>query len=411
MPLPRWIPKALAVIAIACSASPARANIAAPLPNPSRVGGPRFATKTPLVVREERLSFQCDEADDGPFCAFEARYRIENPSTEPAGGRAAFYGVLADRIEIRVDGRRAEVPLSDADVKALDAEVAAAESPDNNSSKWQNTDMPIRQGFDITVPASGRSEIVVTGIMKPGRTSYSKGYVFSAAEGRHLLLYAGDTAARIFELDYLISPIKTWADVHRLIITIRHPKAWSLSPALYGSPNRSQTEWQEREDGDWIIKSVDTQGRIDPKDVGNTLHLFVSLPGFPVEHGGPFVGIGAVVGSNDASGFRMRFGYEMAAPSWLVQSVTADTDFTRRLVLSPNVEAALPHVAMLPILPSLGVGVGVPVQIMPKATVGARVFGTVQLWAVGFVTVVDIFPGLSSEEGRYQVSLMGRASL
>jgi hypothetical protein len=101
----------------------------------------------------------------------------------------------------------------------------------------------------------------------------------------------------------------------------------------------------------------------------------------------------------------------MAAPEWLVESITADTDFKRRLVLSPNIEAALPHITMIPFLPSLGVGVGLPIQIVPTATVGARVFGTVQLWAVGFVTAVDIFPGLSSEEGRYQVSLMARASL
>jgi hypothetical protein len=152
MPFPRAILKALALIGLSLSAATARANAAAPIPSPSRVGGPRLAWKTPLVVREERLSFLCDEVDEGPVCSFEARYRIENPSSEPAGGRAAFYGLRAENIVVLVDGRRSD-------------------------------------------------------------------------------LHAGDTELRIFELDYLVSPIKTWADVHRLIVTIRYPKSWSMGAA------------------------------------------------------------------------------------------------------------------------------------------------------------------------------------
>jgi hypothetical protein len=107
----------------------------------------------------------------------------------------------------------------------------------------------------------------------------------------------------------------------------------------------------------------------------------------------------------------MRLGYEIASPSWAIHSITADTDFERRLVIAPNIEAALPHFTLIPILPSLGVGAGVPVQIVPTATVGARLFGTFQLWFIGVVTSIDIFPGLSPEEGQYQVFVMGRASL
>lgn len=411
MPFPRAISTSLALITLLLSAAPARANVAAPIPNPSRVGGPRFAQATPLVVQEERLSFQCEEIDDAPVCDFEARYRVQNPSSEPSGGRAAFYGLNADNIVVLVDGRRSEITLSPEDEKALDESVAAAEGSAPSRSIWQGEDMPSRHGFELSVPPAGRAEIVVTGRMLPGRTSYSRGYTYTPAESRHLLLYAGDPRSRIFELDYLVSPIKTWADVHRLIVTIRYPKSWSMGTAIYGEPNRSQVGWQERAEGDFIIKSTDTLGKVDPKAIGNKLELFVALPGFPVEHGGPFVGIGGAVTGGEAEGFRMRFGYEMAAPSWIVQSITADTDFDRRLVIAPNVEAALPQISMLPILPSLSLGVGVPVQIVPAATVGARVFSSLQFWAIGFVTAIDIFPGLSPEEGRYQVSLMGRASL
>jgi hypothetical protein len=413
MPSLRWnLAIAFAIAAAAAPARQASANVAAPIQDPGRLTAPRYAMKSPLIVRDERLSFQCEEEDGRPVCAFEARYRVENPTAEPSGGRAAFYGLYAENVAIKVDGRAASAKLSPEEVAALDNDVMAAEGPSPSGSAWKTGGAPLaREGFDMSLPAGGRAEIVVTGRMRPGQTRYSRGYVYNPAEGRHLLLHAGDTEPRVFELDYLLSPIKTWAEVHRMEVSIRYPTSWSMNPSFYGQPNRSQAQWQERTEGDTIVKTTVTDGKATPEALGNVLELFITLPGASVEHGGPFVGVGGVVGDNDASGFRMRFGYEIASPYWLVESLTVDTDFTKRLVIAPNVEAALPHIVLIPILPSLSVGAGVPIQILPKVTVGARLLGTFQIWALGFAAAVDIFPALSPEEGRYQGSLMGRVSL
>src|SRR5690348_2534297 len=81
--------------------SRAAANVAAPIPDPGRMG-PELAATTPLVVRGERLSFECEEARGAPVCSFEARYQIENPTAEASGGRAAFYGLHTEDLVVKV---------------------------------------------------------------------------------------------------------------------------------------------------------------------------------------------------------------------------------------------------------------------------------------------------------------------
>ena len=106
----------------------------------------------------------------------------------------------------------------------------------------------------------------------------------------------------------------------------------------------------------------------------------------------------------------MRFGYEVAAPEWLLYSVSADTDFGDLLKVAPTIEVASSQVL---ILPSFGIGVGAPVLILPEVQVGARVQGTMQFGPVGFVTSLDAFPGLSGdrEVDRWQLTLLGQIAL
>lgn len=402
-----------AVISLALVGSSARtalANMAAPVRDPGRLTSPRMDAKTPLVVEEERLSFQCQEVSRVPSCSFEARYRVFNPSAEPSGGHAAFYGLHADGVEVKVDGRHANVNLTADEVKALDEDVAAASGSSQQSTFWNRMSMATdRQGFALTVQPGARVEVVATGSMVPGQTIYGHGYSYNPAEGRHYFLHRGDPERRIHEFEYLVSPIRTWAAVHRMVVTVRYPSSWTMYGSFYGTPQRSEATWVERNDGDFMTSTATTDGKVSPDAMGNVLELRFSLPGDRFEHGGPFVGLGGALGSMDKGEFRMRFGYEMAAPWWLVESLTVDTDFNQRLVLAANAEAALPH--LLFVLPSLSVGAGLPVQVLPTPTVGMRFLAGVQFPFLGFSTSVDIFPGLSPQEGRYQVALLGRLSL
>jgi hypothetical protein len=51
-------------------------------------------------------------------------------------------------------------------------------------------------------------------------------------------------------------------------------------------------------------------------------------------------------------------------------------------------------------IPSLGLGVGVPVRVLPEASTGIRLQLTVQWPLVGFVTSFDIYPGLDTSDPR-----------
>ncbi|SEU38857.1 hypothetical protein SAMN05443639_12914 [Stigmatella erecta] len=75
------------------------------------------------------------------------------------------------------------------------------------------------------------------------------------------------------------------------------------------------------------------------------------------------LGGGARLG--EASRFMARLGYQLAAPESFLHSLSVETDFREQLVLTPLTQYATPQ---LFILPSLGFGVGVPVQVLPEAS-------------------------------------------
>ena len=191
-------------------------------------------------------------------------------------------------------------------------------------------------------------------------------------------------------------------------VTVRYPAAWEVTGSLYRVEGAPRETWQSRRERDDKVDRMVLVGKPEPKSNGGALTLHISTPGRVVQHGGPFVGIGGVPGSGDAAGFRMRFGYEMAAPWWMIESISADVDFRGRVVVTPAVEAVS---GQLFFLPSMAIGLGVPVQILPTPTVGGRILATVQYPILGFVTAVDVFPAPAPRVIDVQVSLMARLSL
>jgi hypothetical protein len=402
----RQIGSLVALVAlVTLTAAGARANMAAPITSPGKVSGPILGPSTPLIVEREKLSIRCGDGGDGIECAFEARYTIANPDAEARGGTAAFYGLHTTGVVVRVNGRDAAAPLSAEQVKELDAEVRAAEGGEDTFEDFKG--MVETTGFSVQVPANGRVEVMATGKILPLRTIYGS-YESDALPTRHLVLHAGDPASPMYSVHYLVSPIHTWAAVHQMDVEVRYPSSYEVYPSLRAGHVTQGGAWNKREERGETILSMKLDGaRAGAMKVG-AISLDIATPGDKIQHGGPLIGIGGVVGSGPAAGFRMRAGYEIAAPTWLVESISADFDFRNRLIVTPAVEAATPGLFFIP---SLGIGAGVPVQILPTPTVGARLLGTIQFPLLGFVASFDVFPGLRPEEGRYQVALMGRVSL
>lgn len=85
--------------------------------------------------------------------------------------------------------------------------------------------------------------------------------------------------------------------------------------------------------------------------------------------------------------------------------LAADTNFSGLWVVAPTIEAASDFVL---ILPSCGLGLGLPVRIAPHTAVGMRGQLSMMFASVGLSFGMDVFPRDSSP---LQLTLLGQISL
>jgi hypothetical protein len=86
-----------------------------------------------------------------------------------------------------------------------------------------------------------------------------------------------------------------------------------------------------------------------------------------------------------------RLGYQLAAPESFLHSLSVETDFREQLVLTPLTQYATPQIL---IIPSLGLGVGVPVQVLAEARPGLRLLVDLHFGPVGTALSWDHYPRL-----------------
>lgn len=395
----------LLVLLSALASSPARANIAQARPYPALLDGPRLDGPSALRVVSEELELACEEERGEPVCRFTARYRFVNPSTTRQVALCAFYGVRASELELVQDGRAVGRPLTPEQVRRLDAAAAT----------HRGVGEVTRAGMELSVEAGRTAEVTVRGRLAPGRY-FSPSYALPVPRSRHLLLGGKPERSNTFHLDYLIAPIRSWGPAPAIAVTVRRPARWELTlacprrgPEAASQPRRSAPPIAascpavRRElDGATVIERLTLAG-----EEVDELGLVIQLPPRILYNGGVLAGIGGNL--DDSGGLRARFGYEIAAPEWLLLSLSVDTNFKDDLVLTPTIEAATPSVL---ILPSLGLGVGMPVRLVEERRVGVRVQLTVHWPILGWVTCFDIFPGQGfSEPRRFQVSMLAQIGL
>jgi hypothetical protein len=212
-------------------------------------------------------------------------------------------------------------------------------------------------------------------------------------ETRHLWLGTVALNDSNDEFAYALSPIRGWAGSPTIEVSVRCTSASLWRPG--------QTDWTLSTEGGGLV----ARRIIAAADAG-TLKFGVVTTGTTVLHGGPMVGAGGRVGSGGT--FRARFGYEGAVPWWLIWSASLETDFKGTTTIVPLGEVATPDIIF--IIPSIGLGAGVPVQLRSGAGthVGARMQLTLSFPVLSMVLPVDVFPGASSDV--WQVGLFGQAS-
>lgn len=377
----------VAVLVVLGISDPAWANAAAPLRAPGSEGGAFIAGPTTLVVEREELGFRCAEGE----CEFEAVYHVLNPGDVHEEVLGAFYGIETDHLATTANGVDARHPLTPEQLRAIDSAVAGFDPAVARDATIA------REGFVLGVGSHSRATLVFSGRIRP--VSGTRGDVvgdmgIAPLETRHPWLGTQARSDRTSRYAYALSPIRDWAGSPDIDVTVRSPDArfWESG----------QEGWTEsHDDGGFVARR-----RIAARDASTLTFTIVDARGTTVLHGGPFVAIG---GRIDAAGVRARFGYEAAVPWWVVWSTGVETNFKGTTTIIALGEAASPDLVV--IIPSLGLGVGIPIQLRSGAgvRVGIRMQLTVSFPVFSLVVPVDAFPGAASSD-TWQVGLFGQAS-
>jgi hypothetical protein len=177
--------------------------------------------------------------------------------------------------------------------------------------------------------------------------------------------------------------------------TITYPSGWD-------PPVDSIAGWEVRREG---ARTVLTRAMStgEARDVELTSHVPPARGG--LRFGGPLLAIGGTVQGN--RGPRGRVGLELAGPGWVLYSLSADTDFKRRFIVTPLAEAASPAILFLP---SCGIGVGAPVQVAPEPRPGVRIQGDMHFYPVGLVLSGDVYPRAGSSPVTADFSVLAQGS-
>lgn len=371
-------------------------------PSLAQWSGPVLDPDSPLRVESESIVLSCRSIAGGAACDFQARSVLVNPGADPSSGTVMFYAGRASSVAFTIGDRK--VAPTAGDTARFDDVVAHLTDMDATLA---------RHAVAVDVEAGARVEIGVTGTLGLGPSiSYDLPLVIPAVQARHPLLQRDDTSDRSHVLHYLASPAARWTPAHRLVVRLTRPPSWSSDGSLWflGKERSVVEDRSKATEAEGAVEQVYMhEGPARAGARGILVAAQLTIPHALPLIGGPFVAIGGTLGQGiDLEGFRGRIGWEIAAPRWLFESVSVETDFRRRVVVTPALEAMSPQLFFLP---AIGVGAGVPIQLLPSVTPGIRLQASLQVFFVGFTATVDIFPGLPASEGVYQTSLMGRVSL
>lgn len=377
----------LALAATLLSATVAHANIAAARPDPAVASG--LETEgTALAVTAEDLAVTCVEARGEPACTFTARYTVHNPTDAPQAALAAFASVRAEDVHVLQDGA------------AIDRELSADERTRLKRGPAPVPDEALsRRGFTLTLAAGASTQLVVTGQLRPGRF-FVPSYATSPVETRHPLLGSAGPRSTTFNLDYLVSPLRSWAAQPPVHVAVTLPKTWTTRFHVLSKRDANELKPALDAAGESVTARFTLDGARDDQ-----LQVALELPERVFFNGGVLLGVGGAFDSTQR--LRLRAGYQVAAPQWWLYSLVAETDARRELLLVATVEVASP--SLLVVIPSASIGLGLPVRVLPDVRAGGRVQLSLHWPFVGVVAALDVFPGAARDV--VQFSLLAQLGL
>lgn len=361
----RW---PLALAALLGLLVPTRAAHATPAPRPRPVLFQGLRLSEGILVSRADTDMACTLGPEGaPRCRVQVSYTLENRTEAPIdGGGSLVVDAAAQDVAVTVDG------------VAASAWTNTVASPEDAGGAKP----PAPATFALSIAAHGTRVLSVVARVDGVRTTGHLGLTPSAVHARHLLLHTPSVRSG---LDVLVAdpPTALQAPGFKGHARLRAPEGWKLDGV---------DGWTETPDG---ARAADV----------TELRVGLHVPAFPIRNGGVILGLGATL---DEGTFRMRLGWEIAAPSWLLYQVSAETDARGRWTVAPLVLAA--SNALL-LIPSFGFGLGLPVLVRPDTRLGARVQFEAQIFPLGVVASCDLFPKTSSAPGVAQWTLLVQLAL
>lgn len=394
--------------------------------------GPLFVGATAPRIERQRIVLTCRDEDAGPVCEFEAHYAVANRTTQELVARGVFLGRRARQLQISTDepsttavlDLEAMLPLKTRARGLLCTNTLAvfftAPPADECLMRSSVPPLPLWTGRAFALPlAPGQTRwLAATGTLAPGVVHHHP-QPKPSAWTRHPLL--GHQRERVYHLDYWLDSslaLLTTDDASPLSarplydieteVEVRLPTAWA---ARVISPWRPQPDrpldaqaWRMLDDGGWHV----ARERFSSKNLPTALSIEIRrVPSF-WRLGGAFIGAGVTL--TDVVEERIRVGYELKLGSSLssnggLASISVDTNWEQLAIVTPGLELTTP---MLDPVPSLGLGVGLPIMLAPERAVGVRGSLGVHFYGMGVVASYDWF---HSESAHSQWTLLGQLSL
>jgi hypothetical protein len=304
------------------------------------VSHPVWPDEAKLTLIDERFEVECADRPVGDFginqiCRWRARFVYAGTSGSAVDGKLQLPAHEIERIRLYIDGR----------------EVAAKPFTHN-----------YRHFIELHADDAGHVEIEVE--LEIDVDTYEGGdCVWRAGFARHRLVARERRVVEFIVDDHL------WPELPplRARLEARAPRGW-----------RARTRDEARESWPHGLASK----------VESPALVHVQLDNRPLGHG-PFIAVG--VGFGPQVRARLRAGYEVAAPPFLLYSLAIEGDAVEELMLIPAIEVASP--VLLTLIPSAGIGVGVPVMLLPDTRAGVRTQLSLMWPFVGLIGSVDVYGG------------------
>lgn len=312
-----------------------------------KIERPTWPDWAQIVLIEEQIEIECSAHFEPIRCRWHATYVYEGSS----GVAVAGWLVLSSEQhpQVQVDGEPVHV-------------------------EWHNG------RIRVPVPDAGRFEVEVAAEVDVQTTTEDNTCTAPAGFARHPIVGRNHRTA-----DFVVherQPVSSFAHTH---LRVRAPRLWRVltEPDGHAPAMRSN-------------KLVATFPTRDLPPVELEAREFAN---------GPFAAVG--VGFGPRVRPRLRAGWQIAVPAWLLTSLAVEGDASEELLVVAAIEAASPLIVRR--IPSAGIGVGAPVMLLPEPRPGIRVQMSLAWPFVGLLGTVDVYqrPGRAAVRGALllQVSI------